>query len=62
MRLAFQRETDELVGSLVVDCFGEEDEAEEGCDCGETGLEPEDVTPGTVGDDYAADDGACEEM
>jgi len=42
----------------VVDCFGEEDEAEEGGDGGEAGLEPEDVAPGAVGYDDAAYDGA----
>ena len=46
----------------MVDCFGQQDEAEEACDGGEAGLEPEDVAPGAVGDDDAADDGTCRKI
>ena len=54
MRLALERETDEFVGAFVVDCFGEEEEAEDCADGGEAGLEPEDFAPAGVGYYYAA--------
>ena len=40
------------------DCFGEEEDDEDGGETAQCGLEPEDVAPGAVGDDYAADEGA----
>jgi hypothetical protein len=48
----------ELVSAAVVDCFGLEEDDEEGCGAGEGGLQPEDVAPGAEGYDYAADEGA----
>jgi len=54
----FSGEADEFVGAFLVDGFGLQEEAEEGCGAGEGGLQPEDVAPGTECYDYAADEGA----
>lgn len=51
------REIRELVCAPVVDRFGLEEDDEEGGGAGEGRLQPEDVAPGTEGDDYAADEG-----
>lgn len=52
------RQGGELVGPAVVDCFGLEEDDEDGGEAGEGGLQPEDVAPGAEGDDDAADKGA----
>jgi len=48
----------EFIGAFLVDRFGLQEEAEEGCGAGEGGLQPEDIAPGTECYYYAADEGA----
>lgn len=57
-RLLGAGEVGEFGGAAVVDRLREEEEDEGGGGAGEGGLEPEDVAPAAVGDDYAADEGA----
>jgi len=51
------RERFDVVGAFLVNCFGEEEDDEDGGEGCEGGLEPENVAPGHKGDDDAADEG-----
>lgn len=57
--LLLSRQSLQLSGTFVVDCFGLQEEAEGGGCPGQSRLQPEDVPPTAERDDDAADERAC---